>query len=806
MIRDSSSSFGLAAFVVLASCAPLALLGCDCSGGATPARTCTSSAQCTGGEQCIDGRCAAPRDAGGGGIDGGRDAAGCPSRSVCGAACCALDETCAMGDVCCAATDVCGGVCCGGADQSCVAGTCVLDCGAASACGDPGTAVCCPAGDACVEGVCTTPTQACTSALDCPEGQYCELSVGGCLPRRTDLPVCEYHPTTGAFDLAVEWHWSSDPTVMPLHDQVMSAPMVANLNDDNGDGAIDENDIPDVVFNTYRIGSPDTGGASIYNADGVLRAINGNDGSRLWPTATPAYRTNPGLEVAIADVDASSPGPEIIGCTFPPGTTYGTARLTLFRATGEILRRFDTAPADVACGRPSVADMNGDGIAEIAVGNTIVQADGTGAVTAMLDTSTAIPVLYDVDDDGVLDFVGINGVARRDGTMIWHDPLFAGEAGYTAVADVDLDGDPDVVATSVQSHQVVVWDAATGARLAGPVEITPTADPTIAARVASVMAANPTRDALDGGGPPTIANFDDDPEPEIALAGGYAYVIFEHDLTRKWYDVTQDTSSRATGSSVFDFEGDGIAEVLYNDELVFRAYRGPTGDEYLQRCNTSGTLTEYPIVVDVDNDDHAEIVLVENDYAFHTCADGSASSHGVWAFGHPMGQWVRTRRIWNEHAYHVTNINEDGTLPAHEAPNFSSMGLNDFRQNVQPDGLFDAPDLVLRDLSFATSQCGAALLLRVRVVNEGRAGAPAGVPVSFYVDDVWVGATPTMHALVPGASEVVELRFSPVEADTVYAVRAVVNDAAHAPLTTLNQCREDNDMAGPISAACPGVM
>ena len=31
-----------------------------------------------------------------------------------------------------------------------------------------------------------------------------------------------------------------------------------------------------------------------------------------------------------------------------------------------------------------------------------------------------------------------HGVARRDGTMIWHDPLFAGEAGYTAVADVDL--------------------------------------------------------------------------------------------------------------------------------------------------------------------------------------------------------------------------------------------------------------------------------------------------------------------------------------------------------------------------------
>src|SRR6185312_3947865 len=128
-----------------------------------------------------------------------------------------------------------------------------------------------------------------------------------------------------------------------------------------------------------------------------------------------------------------------------------------------------------------------------------------------------------------------------------------------------------------------VRDGATGTLLAGPIEITPTGDPVINAHVAAIMAASPTRDPLTGGGPPTIANFDDDPEPEFALAGGYAYVIFDHDGTRKWYEVTQDTSSRATGSSVFDFEGDGVAEVLYNDELAFRAFRGPTGDVYLSR-------------------------------------------------------------------------------------------------------------------------------------------------------------------------------------------------------------------------------
>jgi len=799
--RSTSFAPPRSLFITLAF-ALSALAGCDCS-GETP-RTCASQADCSAAQECIDSRCV-PRADGGVPLDttGTIDARSCGVGLTCGAACCEVGERCGSGDVCCETADLCGGSCCGGDDQRCVADVCVLTCKDAVSCGEGAAALCCDVGDVCLLGSCTTPGAVCASPFDCPEGEYCESSVGRCLPRATGQPECEYRPETGAFELAVEWHWANDPDVMPLHDQVMSAPMVANLNDDNGDGRIDQNDIPDVVFNTYRIGSPDTGGVAIYSADGVLRAISGADGSRLWPTSTPAYRTQPGLEVAIADIDPASPGPEVVGCTFDPGTTFGNARLTIFSNMGAILRRFDAASGVVVgCGRPAIADMNGDGVAEIVVGNTIAQADGSSAVTATLTGPSAIAALYDMDGDGDLEVVGINGVAHHDGTTLWQETLWAGQGGYVAIADVDLDGDPDVVATSTTAHQVTIRDGATGTLLAGPVEITPSGDPVIDARVAAIGGSNP----LSGGGPPTIANFDDDPEPEIALAGGYAYVIFENDLTLKWYEVTQDTSSRATGSSVFDFEGDGIAEVLYNDERLFRAFRGPTGDVYLERCNTSGTLTEYPIVVDVDNDDHAEIVLVENNYAFMSCSDGTPSSTGVWAFGHPTSQWVRTRRIWNEHSYHVTNINEDGTLPAVETPNYSTPGLNNFRQNVQPDGLFDAPDLVLRDPSFSTAACAGELLLRVRVVNEGRAGAPAGVPVSFYVDEVYVGQTLTVRPLLAGASEVVEFRYGPVTSDTVYEFTAYLNDPAHDPLPALNECRDMNNGTLPIRAACPGIM
>ncbi len=784
------------------------LAACDCN-GPDGNNTCTTDRECAADEACVDGRCQTLGDAGPG-VDAGPMM--CAAAMVCGAGCCAASERCGTDQTCCDPADLCGGACCGGADQTCVADACVLDCGDREACGSGGDAVCCGADQVCLLGACTDPGIACASPFDCPEGEYCEASIGRCLPRQTGVAECEYQPETGAFELVEEWHWAGDPEVLTGHDQVMQAPMVANLDDDNGDGSIDENDIPDVVFVTFHPGRcrPEVGRRirlgmeecdAPYSADGVVRAISGADGSRLWPTAEPGYRAQPSLEVAIADIRPDSPGPEIIGCTFTPGATNDDTpgnvsgdppHLTILSATGTILQRFDSSPA-VGCGRPSVADMDGDGVAEIVVGNTLVQADGSGAFTVSGLRASSVPVLYDMDGDPELELVGLNGVADQDGTLLWVDASRASQSGYVAVADVDLDGDPDLIATSVQQHDVIVYDGATGAVLAGPIEITPD-------EIEGGL--DPTR--LTGGGPPTIANFDADPEPEFALAGGYAYVVYNHDGTRLWYAENDDESSRATGSSVFDFEGDGFAEVLYNDEYRFRSFRGPDGSVYLDRCNTSGTLIEYPIVVDVDNDDHAEIVLVENNYARTTCLDGvTASTTGVRAYGHPENQWVRTRRIWNQHAYHVTNINEDGTLPLTPDRNYATAGLNNFRQNVQPNGLFDAPDLVLRDPSYSTAMCGVnALVLRVRVVNEGRAGAPAGVPVAFYVDGAFVGRVVTTRSLLAGASEVVQLTFSPVTAGQMYAFTAVINDPGHEPLIGLNECRPDNNGSDPVTAIC----
>jgi hypothetical protein len=47
-------------------------------------------------------------------------------------------------------------------------------------------------------------------------------------------------------------------------------------------------------------------------------------------------------------------------------------------------------------------------------------------------------------------------------------------------------------------------------------------------------------------------------------------------------------------------------------------------------------------------------------------------------------RWIQARRIWNQHAYHVTNVREDGTIPQNAKKSWEQ--LNTFRTNAQIEG------------------------------------------------------------------------------------------------------------------------
>jgi hypothetical protein len=162
-----------------------------------------------------------------------------------------------------------------------------------------------------------------------------------------------------------------------------------------------------------------------------------------------------------------------------------------------------------------------------------------------------------------------------------------------AVADLNGDGDPEVVHVS---SRVYVLDGLTGALLADA--------------------------ALPGGGrggAPNVADFDNDGLPEIGTAGGSNYTTFKYTepggvgrLDILWSRATRDLSSNITGSSVFDFNGDGQVEVAYNDEQYLRLYNGADGAVLYESRNWTGTAIEYPVIVDVDHDGNAEILVARN--------------------------------------------------------------------------------------------------------------------------------------------------------------------------------------------------
>lgn len=134
-------------------------------------------------------------------------------------------------------------------------------------------------------------------------------------------------------------------------------------------------------------------------------------------------------------------------------------------------------------------------------------------------------------------------------------------------------------------------------------------------------------DNLYGGGAPTIGDFDGDTLPEIGVAFGDYYRVIDPRCRPNddnvlpegcvkpyylWEMKNQDDSSFTTGSSVFDFDGDGQIEVVYADECYTRIYDGKTGEVLFSSKQSSRTAYEMPTIADVDNDGSAEIIVPAN--------------------------------------------------------------------------------------------------------------------------------------------------------------------------------------------------
>ena len=140
-----------------------------------------------------------------------------------------------------------------------------------------------------------------------------------------------------------------------------------------------------------------------------------------------------------------------------------------------------------------------------------------------------------------------------------------------------------------------------------------------------------------------------------------------------------------------------------------------------------------------------------------------------------------------------------------EADNWTTPGLNNYRQNVQGVGVFNAPDLSV-DLSLSLDPCSQGEVeLRARVTNLGALGVPMGVPVAFHLgtsaSGALVGAASTTIPLLPGQSTTVPLRVEAPDATASYF--AAVDPGSEGG--TIAECNENNNSDRLDGVECPHV-
>ncbi|MEM7246799.1 MAG: FG-GAP-like repeat-containing protein [Acidobacteriota bacterium] len=263
----------------------------------------------------------------------------------------------------------------------------------------------------------------------------------------------------------------------------------------------------------------------------------------------------------------------------------------------------------------------------------------------------------------------------------------------TAVADLDLDGDVDAVVVDEPSGRVFAWDLQTPILLTGggPADYTNTA-----------------------GGAPAIGNFDDDPTTPGVIEDPCPEVVFINDSELRAYDdlcstpwvdgndpllwqVIHTDASGHTQVSLFDFDGEGLPEVLYRDNLSLRIFRASDGlllyDIGVGNC-WSATGSENPVVGDFDADGVAEIAV--------TC-DGQV----LILAASPTELWLPARPTWHHMQYQVTNFASDGTIPIEVTPNH--LLYNDYHAQATPGLLPTDTEMPVPDVRVGSFALTAAI-------------------------------------------------------------------------------------------------
>jgi len=271
------------------------------------------------------------------------------------------------------------------------------------------------------------------------------------------------------------------------------------------------------------------------------------------------------------------------------------------------------------------ADVIGDSRLELCVGTEVYNVNIVSRTNPALNSLTLAASIPDVN---------MGGYSIKDGNTI--------------VADINQDGLLDVIITNSSSNNqnigIVAWCPSTS-QLIGKI---------------SIPVNNDVRNSVKA-----VGNIDSNPDLEIVFLMQNKIVALRLDAATQTFNTVYQTTNITettwdTGLVLFDFDNDGIDEIVYRDNQNFRILKANSSGGFTN-INTfpsfSGTGWEQPVIADVDGDGEAEIISVGAN-------SGVTATRGTLRIYKSNGSpWAPARKVWNQYAYNSVNVNEDLTIP-----------------------------------------------------------------------------------------------------------------------------------------------
>ena len=583
-------------------------------------------------------------------------------------------------------------------------------------------------------------------------------------------PDCYYLPPCGPISLATKWTSNAETGTY--------SPLVAG--DLDGDG------IPEVV--TTRVEE-----VELYILDGATGQIKYqvNNPNTVWAGGTAP---------AIADLDNDGFG-EIVIVGFDRRIyCYDHTAVLQFVSPGLVGYDFRYRYSV-----PNIADFNHDGLPEINLGDQVFSgqtgallasgggffSDGEHPARIAVGYSFASPVAADVLPDNFcfscpgLEIVAGNQVLSVNFFTNTAFPIVSAPAGYsdgfTSIADFDGDGDLDAIVQGQKNGQntVYVWDIQTSTVL----------------REYQLL-----NNWSEGASRVNVADLDGDGLLDISFVSHPWVYALSNDFTPLWINPVFDPSS-ITCTSIFDFCGDGSAEVVYRSEQKLQILDGATGGVIWEDDCLSFTHIENPLILDVDADGKTEILI--------ECGTGGSPFTGtVIAYEAIGAPDITTRKVWNQHGYFNTNINEDLSVPRYQQLQHlvgDGMQLNSF-MNQYFNPTFPSPDAILTLLDAPVCDVDS-IEIRVEICNVGDNIFPINTPISAYTGNpqttaaTWAGIVAVSPEIGQGGCDTLIIRIPRIANDSVFLVLNDDNStlppfnlSADFPVTTIGECVFTNNI------------